>query len=102
MYLKCPNIYVIHIHVYCIPKLKTIYTSYNSLHASGEFCHLPIAFANSSKPDQDQQNVGLDLDPNCLTFLVVMGDLFVSKKVGKDQELIQSSTSPDPGFHTGK
>ena len=28
-------------------------------------CQKP--FANSLNPDEDQQNVGLDLDPNCLT-----------------------------------
>ena len=28
---------------------------------------LLIAFANSLDPDQGQQNVGPDLDPNCLT-----------------------------------
>ena len=26
----------------------------------------------------------------------------VSKKDGKDQETIQSSTTPDPGYHMGK
>ena len=31
------------------------------------FCCLPITFANSLDPDQDQQNIGPDLDPNCLT-----------------------------------
>ena len=46
---------------------EIILNSYNSLHASGEFCRLPIANANSLNPDEDQQNVGLDLDPNCLT-----------------------------------
>ena len=34
----------------------------NSFYASGDF-----VFANSLDPDQDQQNVGPDLDPNCLT-----------------------------------
>ena len=34
--------------------------------ASGDFCLL-ITFANSLDPDQDRQNVGPDLDPNCLT-----------------------------------
>ena len=29
-------------------------------------CHLLIAFANSLDPDQDNQNVSPDLDPNCL------------------------------------
>ena len=35
--------------------------------ASGHFCHLLIIFANSLDPDHDRQNVGPDLDPNCLT-----------------------------------
>ena len=35
--------------------------------ASINFCHLGITFANKLNPDQDQQNVGPDLDPNCLT-----------------------------------
>ena len=39
----------------------------NSLSASGNFCHLLITFANSLDPDQARQNVGPDLDPNCLT-----------------------------------
>ena len=35
--------------------------------ASGDFCRLLITFANSLDPDQDQQIVGPDLDPNHLT-----------------------------------
>ena len=35
--------------------------------ASGDFCCLLITFANSLDPDQDRQDVGPDLDPNCLT-----------------------------------
>ena len=31
---------------------------------SGNFCFLLISFANSLDPDQDQQNVSPDLDPN--------------------------------------
>ena len=38
-----------------------------SLPASGDYCHLLITFANSLDPDQARQNVGPDLDPNCLT-----------------------------------
>ena len=38
----------------------------NSYHARGDFCHLFIIFANSFAPDQGGQNVGPDLDPNCL------------------------------------
>ena len=35
--------------------------------ASGDFSCLLMTFANSLDPDQDPQNVGPDLDPNCLT-----------------------------------
>ena len=40
---------------------------FNSLTASDDFCHLLITFTNSLDPDQAQQNVGPDLDQNCLT-----------------------------------
>ena len=40
---------------------------FNPLPASGEFCHLLLVFANILDPDQARQNVGTDLDPNCLT-----------------------------------
>ena len=40
---------------------------FNSLPASADFCHLLITFANSLDLDQARQNVGPDLDPNCLT-----------------------------------
>ena len=39
---------------------------FNSLPASSDFCHLLITFANSLDSDQARQNVGPDLDPNCL------------------------------------
>ena len=39
----------------------------NSFPASVGFCRLLITFANSLDPDQARQNVGPDLDPNCLT-----------------------------------
>ena len=35
--------------------------------ASDNFCQLLITFANSFDPDQDEHNIGLDLDPNHLT-----------------------------------
>ena len=51
----------------------------NSLLTSGDFSCLLITSANSLEPDQARQNVGPDLDPNCLTpsvnsyfFLVVL------------------------------
>ena len=37
----------------------------DSFHTSSDFCYLLISFANSSDPDQDRQNDGHDLDPNC-------------------------------------
>ena len=49
---------------------KVVSTScfvFNSLPAGGDFCCLLITLANSLDPDQALQNVGHDLDPNCLT-----------------------------------
>ena len=40
---------------------------FHSFLASDDFCHLLITFANSLDPDQNQQSVGPDLDPNPLT-----------------------------------
>ena len=41
--------------------------SFNSLPASGDFCHPLITSANSLDPDQDRKNLVPDLDPNRLT-----------------------------------
>ena len=38
------------------------------------FCRPLITFANSMDPDQARQNVGPDLDPNCLTLMVFRKD----------------------------
>ena len=48
----------------------------NSFLASTEFCCLLITFTNSLDPNQDQQNVGPDLDPNCLTLIVFLKEFF--------------------------
>ena len=45
---------------------------FNSLPASGNFCHLLITFANSLDPDQACQNVGPDLDPKLFDTLMVL------------------------------
>ena len=37
--------------------------------ARGDFCRLQITKANSFGPGQDQQDVGLGLDPNSLTLV---------------------------------
>ena len=51
---------------------------------------LLITFANSVDPDQDQQNVGPDLDPNCLTLMVIkILKEFLKKK--NDCEKIQQA-----------
>ena len=39
---------------------------FNSLPSRCDFCCLLIIFANSLDRDQARQNVGPDLDPNCL------------------------------------
>ena len=49
---------------------KVVSTScfvFNCLPARGDFCCLLITFVNSLDLDQARQNVGPDLDPNCLT-----------------------------------
>ena len=43
---------------------------HNSLPACVNFNHLLKTFASSLDPDQAQQNVGPDLDPNCLSLLL--------------------------------
>ena len=47
--------------------LSTSCFVFNSSAARGDFCCLLITFANSLDPDQARQNVGPDLDPNCVT-----------------------------------
>ena len=42
-------------------------TIFISFLASSKLYHLLITFVNTLDPDQDRQNVGPDLDPNCLT-----------------------------------
>ena len=39
---------------------------FDSLSASGKFCHLLINVANILEPDHARQSVVPDLDPNCL------------------------------------
>ena len=53
-------------------KIISIYIFPRMLHVhyfptSGDFCCLLIIFANSLDPDQARQNVGPDLDANCLS-----------------------------------
>ena len=48
----------------------------NSLPASGKFHCLLMIFANSLDPDQDGQKIGPDLDPNHLTLIVLLKDIF--------------------------
>ena len=63
----------------CIP------LAVNSFLASGDYCRLRLTFANSLDPDQDQQNVGPDLDPNCLTLTVFLIECFDKFNFEKSQ-----------------
>ena len=47
-----------------------VFMKESSFLAGCYFCCLLIAFANRVDPDQDPQNVGSDLDPNCLTLII--------------------------------
>ena len=67
------SLLIIHLKKKCFcfislsPFKCTIIHVFNSVLASGDFGRLLITFANNLDPDQDRQNVGFDLDPNCLT-----------------------------------
>ena len=50
-----------------------------------ETCRLLITFANSLDPDQDRQNVGPDLDPNCLCRTHFLKK--ISRRQGKHEQL---------------
>ena len=43
---------------------------------SFDFYHLLITFVNSLDPGQDWQNVGPELDPNCLTLMAFLKEFF--------------------------
>ena len=59
------------------PTLTDINELFNSFLASGDFCHLLITFANSLDPDQ---NVGPDLDQNCLSLCRALNHLILGPK----------------------
>ena len=62
--------------------------------ASGDFCRLLKTFANSLDPDQARQNVGPDLDPNCLTLWWYSWKIFLKKlilkKIHRQQKSMQN------------
>ena len=58
---------------------------------SSDFCHLLITFANSLDPDLVQQNVGSDLNPNSLTLIVFLKELF--EKVNFEKKSAEDNNS---------
>ena len=48
-----------------------------------------MTFANSLDPDQARQNVGPDLDSNCLTLMVFLIDFFEKINFEKNPQLIK-------------
>ena len=42
---------------------------------------LPITFTSCLHPEQAQQNVGPVLDPNCLTLMIFLKDIFEKDKL---------------------
>ena len=64
--------------------LKTDFTWHiNSFSSSGEFCRLLITFANSLDPDLAWQNIGPDLDSNCLTLWLYFWKIVLKKLILK-------------------
>ena len=70
--------------------LNVILTN-NSFLAKRDFCRLLITFTNSLNPDQDRQNVGPDLDPNCLTLILFLKETFERKVSRRQQKHAQFS-----------
>ena len=64
-YLMYEHLYIMTLNLDVVFLLSV--SIFSSFLASSDFCHLPIAFANSLDPDQDRQNVHPDLDLNHLT-----------------------------------
>ena len=60
--------------------------SYKGLKEKGNFCHLLITFANRLDPDQDQQNVGSDLESKLNDSLKGCLNDFMIKKVSRQHQ----------------
>ena len=75
--------------------LYTFFMHINSFPAGGDFCRLLITFADILAPDQVRQNVGTDLDPNCLTFWLYSRKNFLKK-------LIKKKSTDDKNAYTWK
>ena len=61
-----------------------------------------ITFVNNLDPDQAQQNVGPDLDPNCLILLVFLKEFFViHKEVGCYYQTMPASVAQSDARSTG-
>ena len=62
---------------------------FNFLIASDGFCSISLTFGNSLGSDQARQNVGPDLDPNCL-ILIVFLKLFI---LNKEEKYLQTTNN---------
>ena len=51
------------------------------------FVILLITFANNLDPDQDRQNVNHDMDPNCLTLIMLLEEFFESYFEKKSRQM---------------
>ena len=65
------------------PWIKLESETHLSSYTGSDFWHLLVTFANSLGPDQDQQNVSPDLDPNRLTLCVLKEFLCPQRNFGR-------------------
>ena len=63
---------------------------HNSFLASRDFCHLQLTFANSLEPDQNRQNDGSDLDPNCFDTLIRVPERVNFTKIIRSQQSMKN------------
>ena len=54
-------------------------------------CRLPITFANNFDPDQAQQNVGHDLDPNCLALYWYSRKIILEKATTRNKLILKKN-----------
>ena len=60
--------------------------NFDSYLANGDFFCLLITFANSLYPDQDQQSISLDQDPNPWTLIAFLKEFFEKFNLKKQQQ----------------
>ena len=80
------------LHILYVSAFKWSGDTFVSLLASGNFCQLLITFTNSFDPDQEEQNIGPDLDLNHFTLWQCSWKIFFQKNYfGNSQQTLDDN-----------